>query len=219
MDEDRRIRFLVSPILFVASLLLGALLDQTARDFIVRTILNERFDWPKLLIGFLAGGGIVVFALGYVIGTLTYFSLRLIFLCRPQHWGRFHEVALSDDAFCRVWKQLGVFGTADRRQELSAGVAFDHSVLRKSHEGVHRWLVRRWNAFSIATTSFCGLILSLPFGYLIGIPLTHIWWCAPVGVFAFVLFFVMIWSWRDTMRMVDFMTTTLPPERGVPHST
>ncbi len=39
MDEDRRIRFLVAPILFVASLLWGAMSDETARDFIIKQVL------------------------------------------------------------------------------------------------------------------------------------------------------------------------------------
>ena len=104
MDEDRRIRFLVPPSLFVAFLLLGALLDQTMRDFMVEHL--KEFNWPQLLISLLAGGGLIVFALGYVFGTLTYFVLRLGFRLRPQSWGRFHEVAMSDDAFSRVWGRL-----------------------------------------------------------------------------------------------------------------
>jgi phosphotransferase system glucose/maltose/N-acetylglucosamine-specific IIC component len=216
MDEDRRIRFLVAPMLFVASLLLGALSDQTARDFIVQTLKNP--DWSKL-IGLIAGGGVVVFAVGYIIGTVTYFVLRLLFRYRPQRWGksRFHEVALSDDAFFQVWTKLGASGMPDRWQELFAGVAFDHGVLRESPEGVHRWLFRRWNAFNIATTSFCGLILSFPFGHFIGIPCSLAWYFS-VGAFAAILVFVMVWAWRDTMNMADFMAR-LPPKESKPKNT
>jgi hypothetical protein len=213
MDEDRRIRFLIAPTLFIASLLLGALSDQTARDLIAQALKNP--NWSKL-IGLIAGGsvvvGVIIFAFGYVIGTLTYFLLRLFFRFRPQRWGksRFHEVALSEDAFTKILEALRApFGKPDRWQELSAGVAFDHGFLREKYKGIHQWLVRRWNAFSIAATSFWGLVLSFPFGHLIGIPMTQTWWI-PVAFFSVILVFVGLWAWQDAMNMVDFMSR-LPP--------
>ena len=200
MDEDRRIRFLVAPILFVASLLWGAMSDETARDFIIKQVL-EKSDWSKS-IELIAGGGVVVFAAGYIIGTFTYFGLRLIFLCR----GRFHEVALSDESLKQVWKRLGALGMPDRSQELSAGAAFDFDVLRKSHKGVHRWLFRRWNAFNIAANSLCALMFSFLVGPFIGVP-WGLTWCLPVAVFAVILAPVMVWAWRDTMNMLGFMAS------------
>jgi hypothetical protein len=205
MDEDRKIRFLVAPILFVASLLLGALSDQGARDFIVRAL--EDPNWSKS-IGIIAGGGVVVFAAGYIIGTCTQFLLRLIFWCRPRRWGRsrFHEVALSEDSFGRIWDRMGAPGKPDRSQELSAGAAFDYDVLRKSHEGVHRWLFRRWNGFNTAANSISALVLSFLAGPFIGVTLGRTW-CLSVLIFAVVLGFVMVWAWRDTMNMVGFMAS------------
>ncbi len=58
MDEDRRIRFLVAPTLFVASLLLCALSNHAARDFMLEALKNP--DWSKLIgliAGLIAGGG------------------------------------------------------------------------------------------------------------------------------------------------------------------
>jgi hypothetical protein len=80
MDEERRIRFLVSPALFVASLLIGALSDPTGegRHFIAGILTDG--EWSKSLVGLVAGGGVVVFAGGYVFGTITVFFLRLPFL-------------------------------------------------------------------------------------------------------------------------------------------
>jgi hypothetical protein len=213
MDEDRRIRFLVAPTLFIASLLLGALSFDAARDFIVQSLKSS--DGSKL-IGLIAGGGLVIFAVGYIIGTCAHFLLRLAFLYRPQRWGksRCHEVTLSDEAFAQIWKKLGASGQPDRGQELFAGVAFDHDILRESHLGVHRWIFRRWNAFNIAATSFCGLLLSFPFGHLVGIPLTYVW-CLPVAIFEVMLIFVMVWSWQDTMNMLGFMAS-LPSKKEEP---
>jgi len=56
-------------------------------------------------------------------------------------------------------------------------------ILRESHEGIHRWLFRRWNAVSVAATSFWGLAFSFPLGYAIGIPLLRMW-LLPVSIFA-----------------------------------
>jgi hypothetical protein len=96
---------------------------------------------------------------------------------------------------------------------LSAGAAFDHSIVRREHWGVHRWLFRRWNAFSIAATSISALALSLLPGCLIGIPRMQIWWLGPVIGFSLILVPVAYWAWRDTMKMVEFMAM-LPPEGG-----
>jgi hypothetical protein len=162
MDEDRRVRFFVAPLLLIASLLWGAWLDQNNRPFIIHFLLHT--DNLSKLIGLAAAAGFVVFTFGYVIGTITYFFLSIFFwlrakLCRGK--SQFHEVALSEATLNRVRERLRYSGTAEpRQQELSAGVAFDHGLLRKTnYEGVHLWLVRRWSAFSIGATSTTGLLL------------------------------------------------------------
>jgi hypothetical protein len=162
MDEARKIRLLVAPMLFIASLLLGgALSGQTASHFID---LKDQ-DWPKL-IGIITAGGIGMFAAGYGIGTVTQFLLRLIFRLKARLWGgsRFHEVALSDDSLKRVWHLIGAPGEPDRSLELYAGAVFDFGVLQKHRKGVHEWLFRRWNGFNMAANSVLPLILSLPIG-------------------------------------------------------
>jgi hypothetical protein len=206
MDEDRRIRFLVAPMLFIASLLWGAMSDERARDFIIKQVL-EKPDLSKS-IELIAGGGVVVFAAGYIIGTFSYCTLRLIFLLRPVRWGksRFHEVALSHDSFGQVWDLLGAPGKPVRSQELYAGAAFDFDVLRKSHEGVHRWLFRRWNAFNIAANSLCALTFSFLIGPFFGVP-WGLTWFLPVIFFAVILVPMMFWAWRDAMKMLSFMAS------------
>jgi len=203
MDEERRIRFLVSPALFIASLFIGAWSDPMAHDWIERII--EKSEWSKL-VELAAAGGAVVFAGGYVFGTISYFFLRLVFLCRPRHWGRFHEVAFSDKSFGQVWDLIGAPGELDRSQELSAGAVFDFDVLRNRYKGVHQWLFRRWSAFNIAASSITALALSFPAGNFIGIPWSLAWFLS-VGIFIVFLWFVMFWAWRDTMRMARFMAS------------
>lgn len=208
MDEERRIRFLVAPALFVASLLIGALLDPAETAFTLVEPHLKGSDWTKPLIELVAGGGVVVFAGGYVFGTIAVFILRLISWFNLSFGGkcRFHEVALPCDSFKQVWTRLGAPGEPDRSQELSAGAVFDFDVLRKDHEGVHRWLFRRWNGFNIATNSICALISSLVIGPLIKIPLNRAW-CLSVLIFAAMLGVVGFLAWLDTMRMLRFMAS------------
>jgi hypothetical protein len=209
MDEDRRIRFLVPPMLFVASLLWGAWSNQNGREWIY-AVLSKADQSPSIgqIVGVVAGAGVVVFAVGYIIGTCNYFFLRLAFRILR---GRFHEVLLSDAAFARVWSLLGAPGVPNRAQELSAGAAFDYDILFKTHEGVHRWLFRRWNAFSIATSSIWALILSFPFGLVIQIPATCGWFL-PVIVFMTILIFVARWAWSDAMGMLTFQAELPAPD-------
>lgn len=109
--------------------------------------------------------------------------------------------------FDKFGSKDSAFGEPDRWKELVAGAAFDHGILRKTHEGVHLWLIRRWNAFNIAATSLFGLLFSFPVGYfVIRIPVEPIWY-VPVGIFSVIFAFMMFWSWHDTMNMANFMAT------------
>jgi hypothetical protein len=155
--------FLVAPVLLIASLLWGALLDQNYRQCIF-DVLGNINDLSKL-IGVAAAGGFAVFAFGYVVGTITYFILVVLFRLRAMlspGKSRFYEASLSNDALENVWVTLHC-GTADdphemdkRKQELFAVAAFDHGLLRENYRGVHLWLVRRWSAFNIGATSTVG---------------------------------------------------------------
>jgi hypothetical protein len=66
-------------------------------------------------------------------------------------------------------------GEPNPAQELLAGVTVDHDMLQPAHIGVHRWLMRRWNAFSVAVTSVIGLVLSLIVGHAVGIGFRADW--------------------------------------------
>ncbi|MFI5396385.1 MAG: hypothetical protein ACHQ9S_12710 [Candidatus Binatia bacterium] len=208
MDEDRRIRFLVAPLLFFASLAWGLLRDGTRSLSDVLPSLGLKLDKIPDLVALLTGGGIAVFALGYVIGTSSYVLLRLAFLLKACVCGGSgsHEISLSGEALDEVWKKIGATGTASRAQEFFAGVTFDHDVLRTAHDGVHRWLVRRWNAFSVAVTSVTGLVLSVSIGALMRIKFSVEWW-VPVAIVSTVLCVSAILAWRDTMGMLRFQAT------------
>src|SRR5579862_1319647 len=153
MDEIRRIRLLVAPALFVASILWGAWLDRTNSTFWSQTFGDP--DWPRV-IGLIAGGGFVVFVAGYIIGTITYVLLRLLFPFIKGTRHHFHEAAVSKESLKIIGKKIGALGHLTPQQELLAVVAFDHGVLKKDWEGIHQWIVRRWTAFNMAMNSICG---------------------------------------------------------------
>ncbi len=205
MDEDRKIRFLIAPLLFFASLAWGVAWDPARK-------LSELFPGASLslenwyqLIAFIAGGGIAVFTLGVVIGTATYAVLRVLFVIKSCIWGgtSCHEVSLPTETLKQMWAHILAQGDFDRREELYIGVTFDHDLLRSKHEGVHRWIVRRWNAFSVSVTSAIALLLSLWAGYLLNVTVTLRWW-VPVVVVSVMFAISAIFAWRDTMGILRF---------------
>jgi hypothetical protein len=219
MDEDRKIRFFVAPLLFVASLLWGVLCDSTYRSYVAQEIQSRSFP-SEPITGFLVAfvsGGITIFASGFAIGTITYVVLRFGFLTVSWFRGRGprqHESGLSDDALKILWDKLECPGQVTRAHELYVTVTFDHGVLQTTREGVHRWVVRRWNAFSINCTSVAGLILSLCIGRLIGIQISARWYI-PTTVLAFAFCATAVLAWRDTMGMLAFQAK-LPWQFNVP---
>lgn len=211
MDEDRRIRFLVAPFLFFASLATGMLLDAEWRPVLWNAIREIPKESIAAMITILVSGGIGIFAAGFVIGTFTYVLLRVSFLAVSWCTGgsRQHEIALSDDtlnALRRELKSTLANGPGRNRiDELYIGVTFDHGVLRMLNDGLHNWMVRRWNAFSINATSATGLALSLLFGGSLGI--SSCWWYAAIVMIAITFCITAIWAWHDTMMMLSFQAT------------
>lgn len=137
MDEDRRIRFMVAPLFFLASLGWGIVRDPQIRlGTVLPGVQLDLKDLPGLLAA-IAGGGLALFPLGFVIGTTTYVVLRLIFLSSRLVRGGSgcHEICLSQAALEGVWRAIGMPGSSEPQHELFAGVTFDHDVLLKKHKG------------------------------------------------------------------------------------
>ncbi|HUC61437.1 MAG TPA: hypothetical protein VMF53_05735 [Alphaproteobacteria bacterium] len=207
MDDDRRIRFLISPMIFFASLVWGAWCDPVARCWLIDMAKNP--SWTSIIGAVVAGGGILVFAFGYIFGTVLYALLRVGFLFRSiisRDMSRYHEVALSRSTLDGLAWALHLPNKLERSYELCAGVVFDHAILRAKQPGIHRWLFRRWNAFSVAGTSLVALVLSFFFGLALGISFTMTW-LLPLAVFAITLLYVTCLAWCDTMKMMKFMIT------------
>ena len=79
---------------------------------------------------------------------------------------------------------------------------------RTTREGIHRWILRRWNACSIAVTSVTALLLSLGAGRFPGVR------CRTgfhPGVLAVCVVFLRsaLFARRDTMGMLAFQARLL----------
>jgi hypothetical protein len=220
MDEHRRIRFYVAPLLLITSLLWGALFDSNYQTHIVDFLKNT--DNLSKLIGFAATGSLVVFAFGYLIGTVTYFIMTVLF--RVFNIGyffsksRFHEVCLSDNTLVQLWHLLlndrNAKNKSKRKYEFYATVVFDYGLLATSNPELHQWLVRRWSAISMNSSATVGLIFSLILGHLNPVvPIAYeLGWCIPVTVLAFMFAVVGFFAWCDTKQMLTFTIKMTEPQ-------
>src|SRR5271157_5965941 len=119
MDEDRRIRFMVAPLLFLASLAWGLVRDPNAHLANLLAVSGLNLKDASGLIVAAAAGGLVVFVLGYVIGTITYVSLRLLaWVSKLFGVGSgSYEVVLSGPAQYEVWRAIKMPGKPIPEQE------------------------------------------------------------------------------------------------------
>ena len=148
----------------------------------------------------LLGLGSLVLVLGYLIGTVTILLLRLLFITNRFNY----EFKLSKQTYDEIGKLVfkNKSDIVEKKERMYAAVVFDHSYI---DDRIHGWIVRRWNAFMIASFSVIGLLGSLVFGPPFGFSVTCGWF---LWVGFFILCFVLQgWlSYRETMRMVAFLT-------------
>jgi hypothetical protein len=215
MDEIRKIRFLVAPALFYASIAWGTWLDPHARASVFAALGNLKIEPITGLLAALLGGGIALFATGFVIGTLTYTVFRVARMLWFRSWSGQHEVALDPTALKMLWDKFELPGEATQAEKLYVGATFDFSVLHDKHKGVHEWLFRRGSAVIINNTSIAALILSLLIGHLAGIQSSK-WWVAPAVIMMIAFSFASQWAWRDGMGMLAFQARLYKPTNGQP---
>ena len=203
MDEERAIRFAIPPFFLIGWLLCGAYLGGCNLSSIFT------LGMTKELLGVLAATAVVFVPLGYLIGTVSVKILRLLALVSrtPSY-----EIKLSHSALERIWGQLGSNRLMDKRQTIYAGFTFDHELL---NPGVHKWIVRRWNAFYVAANSIVALLLAHDFAPFLSIPQTCKWW-ASTAILASMLFVQALCTWRETMRMIEFQSHRTPKPQPPP---
>lgn len=198
MNPDRQIRFLYPPILILA-FLMWAIVEDSELKLKVLALLSATPESLKGLVGALVGGSTAILIIGFVSGTVTFLTLRIIFAvfgCRT------HEVPISENCRRRIWTALMPSPVIEHRKILFATAYLHFGICSKE---VADWIARRWNAFNLSANICFGIALVMAsVGWFELLHPASFWWFG-VGAGALVLFFAnAFFAWRDTMGMVTF---------------
>jgi len=208
MDKDRQIRFLYPPLIFLGSIALGIYLDNSIT---LKTLIDKFPDIDTSLNIVLAilGAGSLVLLLGYLLGTVTVFLLKVIFKLLGNGFN--YEEWLSDKYYSKIGEIILIDKNQiiQKKDRLYAVSTFDHEFIST---GVHLWLVRRWNAFFISISSTVAIISSLMIGILALRISFNICWLIVAIIFSLLLGWLGYHSWNQSMRMIEFQTRVRPPE-------
>lgn len=199
MDKEREIRFLYPPFMLIISLLVGLYFDH--KKSIVDLIPQlSKSDKISELIILLIGGSIFILVLGFIIGIISVNILRLIFFVIKKR--NFAPVdSLKNEAYNRISEILlpeNIKITV--KQRFYAGVSYDFTIIPKR---VHEWLVRRWNSFNVSINSFVALLISILLAFVFDINIS-LEWIIFILVIGFFLIMNGIYSWFETLRMLEF---------------
>lgn len=210
MDEERKIRFVLPPLFLIGSIGWAVFSDSdTTLNQVIQSTFGLEIDDLGGMLALLAGGGVAVVTFGFLLGTLTIFVLRTTFRIG---WNKYHEVFVSNDALDKIWHTIGVTDKQHQtvENELFAVATFDHETIKGTDKtnGIHSWLLRRWNAFNISATSTTALVVSCIVVWCSKI--AHSWaWFLPVLVVISLFVWSAIVAYRDTMGMIEFQAKRL----------
>lgn len=219
MDKERQIRFLYPPLFFLLFAVWAIHLDP-ARSITgyLKPIFGEKtFESTEMVVSLVAAGGVLILVLGFAVGTLAIFILRLIFLFLrvvrlplqwlwPKHFTGVggHEAFLPADCITRIKTHIGMHSTpptiGESAAALFAAATFDHESVDK---GVSAWSRRRWTAFNLSANTCVALLCALVFVRLESLNPGHIWYAVVVVAVTCLIQHAII-SWRQTMGMLAF---------------
>ncbi len=197
MDKDRQIRFLYPPLFFIGFWLWALYLDpnRSAQAYLPLTGAEKSLDASQVA-GIIAGGGVAVLVVGFLISVVSVVALRVGFAMRGHST---YEAVWTSECRARVSRAVGV-ALVPARQVLYLAATFDHVLLP---ENAHTWLLRRWSSFNISCHSCTALLLAA----------MAVWWSGfspGRGWYVVLLFSLLIlglqsrFAWNDTMGMVEF---------------
>ena len=154
MEQNRNLRGLIPPLVFVASLAWVQLLHAGWEG------LQSEQIGPTLA-ALLAGGAAVVIALGFVLSSVSIAILRTWSRVR---FGKTIDIAgFSDELLVCFGKRVGLSKELALQYPLQCAALYDHHVVREKYKGVHEWAARRWNMFHVSV--HCCLALVLAHGF------------------------------------------------------
>ena len=208
MDKDRQIRFLYPPLILICSIALGCYFDNSIilKDEISKFFHDETN--AKIVVAIFAGSSTIL-VLGFLLSTITIFFLRLFF--RKNDFN--YEIKLSEDVYQKIGGQILRKGESliTKKDKHFAGIVFDHGFIQRN---IHQWMVRRWNAFIISSSSILALLTSLILGLFLNISLSLYWLLCSLPLIA--IFTINArYSWKDSMDMLEFMSKIRPEKEEV----
>lgn len=194
MDKERQIRFLYPPIILLGWLLLGFVFDDHKSFSNLVQVLKS--VTTKEMIAWIAGGGLIVIVLGYLIGTLTLSFLRIIFIKRRGSY------EISKKTNYEEIKKVIFKDNSDisDKERLFLVVTYDHEFLPIA---IHKWLQRRWQSFNTAANSVTAIILSMIIGKMLCIKITSCWLILSV-IFVLMLWYQAYRMREETIKMIEF---------------
>jgi hypothetical protein len=210
MDKDRQIRFLYPPLIFLGSIALGFYLDDSTS---VQSIIEDfpQLDKSLTIVLAILGAGSLILLLGYLLGSVTVSILKLAFRLKGKHFN--YEELLSDKFYKAIediiLKEEGK--PVDKMDRLYAVSTFDHGFISS---GVHQWIVRRWNAFFISSSSAVAIFFSFIIGrFCLNIDFNWVWLLVSL-IFFSMLAWLASTSWYEVMRMIEFQTRVKEKEKS-----
>jgi hypothetical protein len=149
MEHDRQLRFLIPPLVFLASLLWGSILDPQSHllQVLASATAGQR-EWSQV-ISLIFAGGVAVVAIGFLISAIAIAMLRLLFLVpylmRWTPGG--YEAGVPETSFRSLWKSVTGDSKPVERDMLYAVGVYDHCRVPST---LHSWVGRRWNTFMVS---------------------------------------------------------------------
>ena len=181
----------------VFSILLALYLDDNKSLYSILPNLGNETKAIEIIAALL-GGGIIIIILGFVIGTLTINLLRLGFLIFGI---KHYEESLSESTYNNIFKRLGI-NKGTEKQKFFAVVSFDHETIPN---GVHQWILRRWNSFNVSTNSIMAFVLSVPIISYLNIKF-HCYWFFFIPLISVLFLINAVIAWKETMGMIEFQS-------------
>ena len=141
MDTNKQIRFLYPPFFLLTSLFIGLWLDplKSPIDYLPDYLMKGGAIELKSIIG-LAGGGVIILAFGYLIGTISVFILTILF----SLFGKNYEACPSRQALYSIKRHFKISKDI-KVKDLNLSASFDHGMLSPK---IHDWSQRRWISFT-----------------------------------------------------------------------
>jgi len=187
MDEIRKIRYLVAPVFFFASLLWGRYLAHE----------EVKLENLQLVAALIAAS---FFPVGFLINAVSIGASQLVFWYFTRQP---NDVWLRKEVQEAVWKKIGpIEGGARRDLDFYASATFDHEVMSLQ---THEWVMRLWSACMISKTSAVALLLSPFIGLVVRIKWTWGWLLTVISASALLIFNAYV-TWRHCTKMIELQS-------------